>query len=415
MFDIERWQEIFETISKNKLRTFLTGLSVASGIFILVILLGIGQGMSNGISKEFENDAANILYIWTGVTSKEHNGMNPGRTIRMKNEDYNFVAQKYEDELEYKSSIFRLWAGLLTYGNESGSYRVEGVYPDYQFLENASMTAGRYINFSDHKNYEKVAVIGNKIKTDLFKNGKDPIGEYVQISNINFKVIGVFTDPGGEREESRVFLPLSTAQRVFNGRNEIRNMSFTLQKEENFEAALAASNKFSGEVEAYLKDKHTIAPDDASAIIVNNSLENAKRFYDLMDMIRLFFWGVGICTIIAGVVGVSNIMLIIVKERTKEIGIRKALGAQPLSIIVMILHESIFVTTIAGFVGLIASLALLEFVGPLIETNYIANPSIDFGVAITTVFILVLAGAVAGFFPAWRAARIKPIIALRDE
>ncbi len=415
MFDIERWQEIFETISKNKLRTFLTGLSVASGIFILVILLGIGQGMSNGISSEFENDAANILYIWTGVTSKEHKGLNPGRMVRMRNEDYNYVAQKYDDELEYKSSIFRLWAGLLNYGNESGSYRVEGVYPDYQFLENATMAAGRYINNSDHQNYEKVAVIGNKIKTDLFKNGKDPIGEYVQISNINFKVIGVFTDPGGEREESRVFLPLSTAQRVFNGKNEIRNMSFTLQKEENFEAALAASNKFSEEVEIYLKDKHTIAPDDASAIIVNNSLENAKRFYDLMDMIKLFFWGVGICTIIAGVVGVSNIMLIIVKERTKEIGIRKALGAQPLSIIAMILHESIFVTTIAGFVGLIASLALLEFVGPLIETNYIANPSIDFGVALTTVLILVIAGAVAGFFPAWRAARIKPIIALRDE
>ena len=168
-------------------------------------------------------------------------------------------------------------------------------------------------------------------------------------------------------------------------------------------------------MEAYLKDKHTIAPDDASAIVVNNSLENAKRFYDLMNMISLFFWGVGICTIVAGVVGVSNIMLIIVKERTKEIGVRKALGAQPLSIIAMVLHESIFVTTIAGFVGLIASLALLEFVGPLIETNYISNPSIDFGVAITTVFILVLAGAIAGFFPAWRAARIKPIIALRDE
>ncbi len=415
MFDIERWQEIFETISKNKLRTFLTGLSVASGIFILVILLGIGQGMSNGISSEFENDAANILYIWTGVTSKEHKGMNPGRMVRMKNEDYNFIAAKYADELEYKSSIFRLWSGLVNYGNESGSYRVEGVYPDYQFLENASMTAGRYVNYSDHQNYEKVVVLGNKVKEDLFKNEVDPIGEYVQISNINFKVIGVFTDPGGESAESRVFLPLSTAQRVFNGRNEIRNMSFTLQKEENFETALAASNKFTGEIETYLKEKHTIAPDDKSAIVVNNSLENIKRFYDLMDMIRWFFWGVGICTIIAGVVGVSNIMLIIVKERTKEIGIRKALGAQPLSIIAMILHESVFVTTIAGFVGLITSLALLEFVGPLIETNYIANPSIDFGVAITTVFILVIAGAVAGFFPAWRAARIKPIIALRDE
>lgn len=415
MFDIERWQEIFEAISKNKLRTFLTGLSVASGIFILVILLGIGEGMRKGISSEFEQDAANIMYIWTGATSKEYNGMNPGRIITMKNDDYNYLAKRYEDELEYKSSIYRIWNGIVNFENESGSYRVEGVYPDYQFLENASMVSGRYVNYKDYENYEKVVVLGNKVKTDLFKNGEDPLGRYVQISDINFKVIGVFADPGGEREEARVFLPLSTSQRVFGGGNDIRNMAFTLDKEESFEAALAASTKFSTEVQAFLKERHRIAPDDEGAVVINNSLENAKRFYDLMDMIKYFFWGVGICTIIAGIVGVSNIMLIIVKERTREIGVRKALGAQPLSIILMVLHESIFVTTIAGFAGLIASLALLEFVGPLIETQYIKNPSIDFGVAITTVIILVIAGAVAGFFPAWRAASIKPIIALRDE
>lgn len=415
MFDVERWQEIFETISKNKLRTFLTGLSVASGIFILVILLGIGEGMRAGIANEFEQDAANIMYIWTGVTSKEHKGMNPGRRITMKNDDYTHITKKHVNELEYRSSIYRIWSGLINYGNESGSYRVEGVYPDYQFLENASITEGRYINQKDLQNFEKVAVVGSKVRTDLFKNGETPIGQYIQISDINFKVVGVFTDPGGEREEARVFLPLSTSQRVFSGGDTIRNLAFTLEREENFELALAASEKFSSEVEMYLKNRHGIAPDDESAISVNNSLEQAKRFYDLIFMIKMFFWGVGICTIIAGVVGVSNIMLIIVKERTKEIGVRKALGAQPLSIIAMVLHESIFVTTIAGFVGLIASLALLEFAGPLIETQYISNPSIDFGVAITTVFILVIAGAIAGFFPAWRAARIKPIIALRDE
>lgn len=415
MFDIERWQEIFEAIGKNKLRTFLTGLSVASGIFILVILLGIGEGMRNGISQEFEQDAANILYVWTGVTSKEHKGLNPGRAITMKNENFNFISSKYVDELEYRSSIYRIWSGLVNYGKESGSYRVEGVLPDYQFLENASMINGRYLNFTDHKNFEKVVVIGNRVKNDLFKQDEDPVGKYVQISDINFKVIGTFSDPGGEREETRVFLPLSTAQRVFSGGNDVRNMAFTLQKEDNFEAALAASEKFSAEVESYIKEQHNIAPDDTTAMNINNSLENAKRFYDLMDMIRLFFWGVGICTIIAGIVGVSNIMLIIVKERTREIGVRKALGAQPLSIIAMVLHESIFVTTIAGFIGLISSLALLEFVGPLIETQYISNPSINFGVAVTTVFILIIAGALAGFFPAYRAARIKPIIALRDE
>lgn len=415
MFDIERWQEIFETISKNKLRTFLTGLSVASGIFILVILLGIGEGMQNGISKQFERNAANILYVFTGVTSKEYKGLNPGRQIVMKNDDYSYISSKYQDELEYKSSIFRIWSGLITFKNESGAYRVEGVWPDYQFLENAGMTEGRYINYKDQENFEKVVVISKKIKSDLFKNGENPIGEYIQISNINFKVIGVYTDPGGEREETRVFLPISTAQRVFGGANNIRNLSFTLEKKDNFEEALAESERFTEEVSSYLKEKHIIAPDDTSAININNTLEDAKRFYDLINMIKFFFWGVGICTIIAGVVGVSNIMLIIVKERTKEIGIRKALGAEPLAIIIMILHESIFITTIAGFTGLIFSLALLEFVGPMIETEYITNPSINFSVAISTVFILIIAGAIAGFFPAWRAARIKPIEALRDE
>jgi putative ABC transport system permease protein len=303
----------------------------------------------------------------------------------------------------------------VNYKKESGNYRVEGVWPDFQFLENADMTQGRFLNYKDNDNVEKVVVLGNKVKNDLFKNGEDAIGEYVQISNINFKVIGVFSDPGGEREESRVFIPISTAQKVFNGGNNIRSLAFTLPQRESFEQALAESEQFSEELITYLKEKHTVAPEDTRAITVNNSLENMKRFYDLNKMIKIFFWGVGICTIIAGIVGVSNIMLIIVKERTKEIGIRKALGAQPMSIIGMILHESIFVTTIAGFIGLIFSLALLEFVGPLIETNYIANPSVNFNVALSTVFILVFAGAIAGLFPAWRAARIKPIIALRDE
>lgn len=414
MFNLERWEEIFDTIRKNKLRTFLTGLSVASGIFILVILLGIGQGMQNGISQQFEEDASNLLYVWTGRTSIEYKGLNPGRAIQLKNEDFNYTALKYRDELENKSAVYRIWNGIVNYKKESGSYRVEGVLPDYQFLENSSMITGRYINENDQENFEKVVVIGNRVKNDLFKD-VDPVGLYLQISDINFKVIGVFSDPGGEREESRVFVPLSTGQRVFNGSNNLNNMAFTLEEEDNFDAALAASNKFSEELKQYLKEKHSIAPEDDRAITVNNTLENAKRFFTLMDMIKFFFWGVGICTIIAGIVGVSNIMLIIVKERTREIGVRKALGAEPLSIIGMILHESIFVTAIAGLVGLISSLALLEVIGPLIETEFIANPSVNFTVALITVVILIVAGALAGFFPAWRAARIKPIVALRDE
>lgn len=414
MFDIDRWNEIFETIRKNKLRTFLTGLSVASGIFILVILLGIGEGMRNGISREFQQDASNLIFVWTGVTSKEYKGLNPGRRIQLKNEDYQRILTEHSDKLDKTSSVYQVWNGIVTYGKESGTYRVDGVFPDYQYLENMSLTAGRFLNNNDIENVEKTIVIGYQVKKDLFKEA-DPLGKNVELSGVNFKVVGVFTDPGGEREETRVAIPISTAQRALGGSNNIGRLYLSLKPEENFDAAVAASTDFSRNLDQFLKERHTIAPDDNRAININNSLENAKRFYTLMDMIRLFFWGVGICTIIAGVVGVSNIMLIIVKERTREIGIRKALGAQPLSIVAMILHESIFVTAIAGFIGLIFSLALLEFVGPAIETQFIYNPTVNFTVAINTVFILVLAGALAGFFPAWRAARIKPIIALRDE
>ncbi|WP_310994228.1 ABC transporter permease [Aequorivita marina] len=414
MFNLERWQEIFDTIRKNKLRTFLTGLSVASGIFILVVLLAMGNGMSNGVAQEFENDATNRISVWTNVTSEEYKGMNPGRRIQMDNRDYELATSKNEEILELKSGVFSRWGQLTTYKKENGSYRVEGVRSDYQFLENETLVKGRYINQSDLHNFEKVAVIGNQVYLDLFKD-KNAIGEYIDIGNIIFKVVGVYTDPGGEREETRIFIPLTTAQRVYNAGDKLRSMAFTLEKHDRYEDALAASEAFSAQLEADLKTKHTISPTDTRAVNVNNTLENAKKFYDLNNMIRWFFWGVGICTIIAGVVGVSNIMLIIVKERTKEIGIRKAIGAEPWSIIGMILHESIFVTAIAGFVGLLFSMALLEFVGPLIETAYISNPSVDFSVAITTVVILIIAGAVAGFFPAYRAANIKPIEALRDE
>ncbi|WP_269685772.1 ABC transporter permease [Flavobacterium lacustre] len=414
MFNVERWQEIFEAIAKNKLRTFLTGISVASGIFILVILLGVGKGLQNGISKQFERDADGIIEVWSGTTTKEYKGLNPGRQIQFRNSDYDISVQKFGDQLEKKASTYNFWNGLISYGKESGNYQYRGVYPDYIVIENGTIIKGRFINNSDLINNEKVAVIGLKIKQDLFKD-KEALGEQIAINNINFKIVGVFTDPAGEREETRAYLPITTTQRAFGGGDKISNLFYILHKKDTYEEALAESTKFSKELNQMLKSKNVVAPDDESAISVNNSVENAKQFYDLNLYIRLFFWWVGICTIIAGVVGVSNIMLIIVKERTKEIGIRKALGASPLSIIGMILHESIFITSISGFVGLLASLSLLELVGPQVKSEYFLNPEVDFSVAITTLVLLVLAGAIAGFFPAYRAAKIKPIVALRDE
>ena len=414
MFNIERWQEIFEAISKNRLRSFLTGISVASGIFILVILLGAGKGLQNGIEKQFERDAAGIIEVWSGTTTKEYKGLNPGRQIQFRNSDYSQSVQKFEDKLDLRASTFNFWGAPFSYGKESGNYQYRGVDPDYGGIENLTIVKGRFVNAKDLANNEKVATIGMKIKTDLFKDS-DPMGKEILINNINFKVIGIFTDPGGEREEARAYLPKTTVQRTFGGGDKISNLFFTLKKTSDYDEALRQSEKFTKDLKELLKSKNVVAPEDDGGINAYNSVKDAKQFYDLNLYIRLFFWWVGICTIIAGVVGVSNIMLIIVKERTKEIGIRKALGASPFSIISMILHESIFITTIAGFVGLLASLLLLEFVGPMVQSEYFRNPEVDFSVALTTLVLLVFAGALAGFFPAYRAAKIKPIVALRDE
>lgn len=414
MFDIERWQEIFDTIRKNKLRTFLTGLSVASGIFILVILLGFGQGMRNGIEHEFEQDASTSVWIWPGVTSKEYKGLNPGRRIQLVNENFEKVSAMFNETIEYESARIYVGGISVNYGKEALIYGVQGVGPDFQFIDNASMVEGRFINYQDEVSTGKVAIIGNKIKKDVFNEVDSPIGEFIDISGIPFKIVGVFNEME-DREEEVIYIPITTAQRVFNGGDRVSNMSYTLPPVENFDEAVAQSITFKNNLRQYIQQAHTIAPDDTGAVEVWSALEEAKRYYGLTNNIKLFFWFVGICTIIAGVVGVSNIMLIVVKERTREIGIRKALGAKPWSIIAMILHESIFVTAISGFAGLIFSMALLELVGPHVEIDYVKNPSVNFNVAFSTVLVLILAGTLAGFVPAWRAARVQVIESLRDE
>ncbi len=414
MFDIERWQEIFETIGKNKLRTFLTGLSVASGIFILVILLGFSTGIQKGVKTQFAQDAENRLSIWTGVTTKEYKGLNPGRFIQMDNGDYDNLNTKFEEAIEHKTGLFNIWGGQVNYGNESGNYRIEGANPGQQFIENASLSSGRFLSDNDIEQVEKVAVIGQRVKTDLFKT-KEAVGETIKVFGINFKVVGVYTDPGGQREEQRIFIPVSTAQRVFNAGDNLRSIAYTIKMSDNFDEAVALSAAVSEGIEQELKSRYSIAPDDRSAVRVNYNLEKAAQIYGLIDAIRLVFWFIGIGTIVAGVVGVSNIMLIIVKERTKEIGVRKALGALPSSIIAMILQESVFITAISGFLGLFAGVGLLELISPLIDSDFIKFPQVDFNTAISTVLILIFAGALAGYIPARRAANIKPIEALRDE
>jgi len=415
MFNVESWQEIFETIRKNKLRTFLTAFSVFLGIFILVILMGFSNGIENGVTTQFESDATNKISIRTGITTKGYQGMNPGRNLQLRNGDYNNLNQKYQNNIEYKTATYSTWGGQVNYKTQQGSYRIEGANGDQQFIENQDMVSGRFLNEADLVQKNKVAIIGQQMKMDLFKE-EDPIGKMIMLNNnVNFQVVGVYTDPGGSREESRLFIPLTTAQQVFNAGQDIRSIAYTVKMEENFDKAVATSAAMSAAIEQELRSRFTVAPEDRSAIYVSNTLEEAEKIYGLIDTIRMVFWFIGIGTIIAGIVGVSNIMLIIVKERTKEIGIRKALGALPSQITGMILQEAIFITAISGLIGLLAGVFVLEALSPLVETDFLRYPKADLGTSLTTLAILIIAGALAGYIPARRAANIKPIEALRDE
>ena len=270
MFDIDRWQEIFEAIGKNKLRTFLTGLSVASGIFILVILLGFSSGIQKGVKSQFEQDAVNRVSIRTRVTTKEYKGLNPGRRIQLHNDDFSQINTTYDDQLEYKTAIYNMWSSQVTYKGETGNYRLEGANPDQQFIENASLVFGRFLSQDDMDESRKVAVIGNIIKEDLFKE-KNPVGEIISIFGVNFKVIGVYTDPGGEREEGRVFVPLPTAQIAFNGGDRVRSLAYTVKMNDDFEQAVALSTSLSQNIKQDLQSKYIIAPDDRSAVRVDNT------------------------------------------------------------------------------------------------------------------------------------------------
>ena len=410
MFDIDKWQEIFNTISKNKMRTLLTGFSVAWGIFMLVVLLGSGYGLENGVRREFEGDALNYVSINSGVMSKAYKGMKPGRRITFSNDDYDMLNNM--ENVEHTSTRTRIWQNnLLSYKNEYGNFDIFAILPDYRYIESLEITSGRTLNKKDVDDYRKVMIIGRLIYESLFKNGEDAVNKYVNISDIPFRVVGVFNDPGSDRDLLRAYIPISTAQRVFNMGNFIQSVHFNLEN-----STVEESEKLIKEVTAKLSAKHKFDPSDTRAIFAYNNIENYQQFMELFAGIRIFIWIIGAGTIISGIVGVSNIMMIVVKERTKEIGIRKALGATPFSIVSLILQESILITAVAGYIGLVLGVGLLELVSSTMpSTDFFANPEIDINIALIATGLLVVAGAVAGYIPAQRAASVRPVVALKDE
>jgi len=418
MFDIDKWQEIFATIKKNKMRTFLTGFSVAWGIFMLMILLGSGNGLSNGVAANFMNDAVNAMWIWTGETTIPYEGMKTGRAIRFYNQDQQII-QKVPG-VGVSSGRYFMGNTRYTYNKESGEYTTITCQPELKEIENLVLNEGRFINNIDILQKRKVVVLGADIKTALFKDST-ALGEYVNINNVPFKVVGVSTEPGSTKNRN-AYMPLSTAQMIFSGSNRLHNLALTINAETEEE-----SQAIEDQIRNVLARQHKFDPKDESAIGLYNKLENYIQTMKIFQAIKIFIWIIGIGTLIAGIVGVSNIMLIVVKERTKEIGIRKAIGASPSSVIGLIMLESIMITTIAGYIGLVLGTGLMELINyamlmqasaPVSEQQggtMFMNPTVDFNIAVASTLLLIVAGAIAGYIPAKRAASIKPIVALRDE
>jgi len=409
MLDLGVWQEILSTMRKNKMRTFLTSFSVFWGIFILMILLGSGNGLKKGVMHNF-SDAKNSVWMWGGRTSVAHEGLNVGREISLKNDDLSFLGEGF-DQVENLSGRLNLWGGAYhtSYKNEYGDFNIQGIHPGHQVTENLKLEEGRLLNLYDQHRFRKVAVIGTIVKDRLFK-GEDPIGKYVNISGIPFQVVGVFGDihPG---ETERLYIPLSVIQKTFTPGTNVGTVTFTFG-----DASLEESTALVEQIKKSLATKHKFSTDDQSALGSYNTLEDFRQMNILFNGINIFVGVIGIFTLIAGLVGVSNIMLIVVKERTKEIGIRKAIGATPRSIIGLIILEALMITSFAGYLGLLFGIGLLELVSKAMPASeFFRNPGVDFNVAISAALCVVFAGVIAGLVPATKAAKIKPIVALRDE
>jgi len=420
MFDLDRWQEIYHVLRKNKLRTFLTAFGVFWGIFMLVIMLGSGTGLRNGVTQNFGDMATNSIFVWAQQTSVPYKGFPRGRSFDYENKDA-IALRTSIPEIKYLAPRTNVggYNGISTAmrGLKSGEFGVFGDYPVYNLIDPVNITSGRFINDLDVKEKRKVVVIGKRVREVLFEPKENPMNQYIKINGMYFQVIGIHKSKrSGEQasqEDQRIFMPFTTLQRVFNYGNAVGFFAITAKDDVPVTA-------MEDKVVSLLKKQHFVAPSDDSAI----GHFNLKKEYDKMNGlffgIRLLIWIVGTGTLMAGVIGVSNIMLVVVKERTKEIGIQRALGASPMIIIGEIITESTVLTTFAGYFGLVIGVGILELINWLLSssganTEMFVHPGVNFNVAMSALTILVIAGALAGFIPARRAISVKPIDALRYE
>ena len=411
MLDSDTLAEIWSTVARHKLRTLLTAFSVAWGVFMLIILLGAGRGLENGATDGFRGDAINSVWINTGTTALPFAGQGPGRKIKLDNADYATLLG-LRPRVEYANAELHLSGNFtVRYGARRSTFVVRGAVPEVRYLENMSLRQGRVLNDGDLFERRKVAVIGPQVVEVLFAK-QPPVGEFIQIRGSNFRVIGVYEDPFGNEDDQRsIIVPLTTVQLLNGSSSELSSMGVTVANSD-----LEAGQELVKTMRETFAEHHHYSKDDVRAVRFFNNLEFYAKVSRMFVWIRAFIWLVGIGTLLAGIVGVSNIMLISVKERTQEIGIRKAIGATPASIVRMIVAESLLITAMAGYVGLAAGVGAISLVNHFLPPmKGMRDLSVDFEVALSATLVIVVAGTLAGLFPARRAAMAHPIAALRKE
>jgi len=409
MFNLERWIEIYQSIRKNKLRAILSGFTVSLGILLFIILFGLGEGLKNSYEDLFLNEANNLIAIYPGKTTKPFGGYKSNRRIEFENSDITDIINNFSSSIEYINPTINA-SESITYKLESFSYSIEAVSPSNQFMRKHVLMNGRYINILDINKKNKVAVIGRLVARDIFKQ-EDPLGKFINIGSRTFKVVGVFQDSGGDVEESKVIIPYTTRQQILMGTDKLGNITLTFNPDIGSSGAIALSDN----LKKFLKKKKSIDPTDPSGLFIRNVADEFERSMQFAGVLQIIVTFVGIGTLIAGIIGISNIMVFIVKERTKELGIRKALGASPSEIIKMIITESIFITAVSGIFGMVGGILILNSFDTGLHEYFITRPGVNISLAITATIVLIIFGVVAGYIPAKRAAQIKPIIALRDE
>ncbi len=422
MFDLDRWQEIYHVLRKNKLRSFLTAFGVFWGIFMLIVMLGAGKGLENGVNQGFGDFATNSVFMWTQRTSLPYKGFVRNRSYNFNNED--IVALKTSiPEIKYLAPRLmgggggNFGANNVVRGLKTGSFPIHGDYPEFNLIDPVDIEDGRFINYADINERRKVVVIGKRVKEVLFKNGEKPLNQYIQIKGIYFMVVGTFkSKKSGEQaqqENEAIYMPFTTLQKTYNYGNAVGWFAIT-------SVSSVPVSVVEDKAIEILKRRHKINPNDIQAVGHFNVEKEFTQVQGLFAGISGLVWIVGIGTLLAGIIGVSNIMLVVVKERTKEIGIQRAIGAIPSKIIGQIISESIVLTSFAGYLGLVVGVGLLELINYAIESSgsdaeMFRHPGVDFKVAVTALIVLVVAGAFAGFIPAKRAISVKPIDALRYE